>query len=281
MLITTISYTRANLRDTCIFTPLFDLHLDFNGTNVQKVLDICQERKGQYDHCWCGIFGDLMDWILPGDRRYVASNAITSLSTHTAYINYCIDFLVEYLTELKPGIIGIGNHELTLLHRTGFNVVFMLCERLGIPYGSYEGRLRFRSVRSDGCGVEYVNMLYHHGAWGGRVDKGFSGARDYARKFADWDVFLYGHNHQRRCDVEDKDYILSNKSHKQAETYLKQSLYVNCGTARGTDRTKPVDGVDYSIKGGLTRSSISCPQIIWHLQSDNGIINPFFEAIMR
>jgi hypothetical protein len=41
-----------------------------------------------------------------------------------------------------------------------------------------------------------LRILYHHGAWGGRVMKGFGGARDFERGFCGHQIFVFGHNHQ-------------------------------------------------------------------------------------
>jgi hypothetical protein len=112
------------------------------------------------------------------------------------------------------------------------------------------GMLRYR-FRTNGTETHVVNVLYHHGAWGGKKAKGYLGAIDWARNFDGWDVFVFGHCHQVRLDVERRRWY--NKANK----YCTSNRYIQvCGTYL---EGEVEDYTTYSELKGLPPTAIMAP----------------------
>jgi len=119
------------------------------------------------------------------------------------WFNAALDLAVERLTatETQYDLVIPGNHEDEFCKRHGVDTTSMLARELRCARGGYSGIVLYRLRAVAGNGKRYAHssalpILYHHGAWGGRVMKGFGGARDWARAFDNWAIFAYGHNHQ-------------------------------------------------------------------------------------
>lgn len=214
--------------------------------------------------------GDMGDLILPNDsKRYMPSAGNRKLKTtrkatklaqqgHDALIDQVVqDFLDDY-SQYPWDMFGIGNHEHETLKRHYSNVGWRICQGLNCKYGGYSGFLRYsfrvknHKHKNDwGCSL---NILYHHGAWGGRVMKGFGGARDYARMFEGWDIFCFGHNHHIVVHQEGKGTFTQWGTYKESNRY-----FVNCGTFL---RTQGVGtDVSYGERKGYPPVALGAPLI--------------------
>jgi hypothetical protein len=119
-------------------------------------------------------------------------------------MNASLDLAVERLTAngIKYDLVCPGNHEDEFVKRHGVDVTSMLARELRCSRGGYSGYVEYVIRSKTGTDkppfrrAPIFRVLYHHGAWGGRVMKGFGGARDWARMLEGWNVFCYGHNHQ-------------------------------------------------------------------------------------
>lgn len=192
-------------------TPLSDIHIEGSAFDVAGFDKLMRERSKLQNHRAI-IIGDAMDLVVPVDlRRWRASVQDKSLVGRDDWLNAGVDLAVERLTAHGTAydLVAPGNHEDEFCKRHGVDVTSMLARELRCPRGGYSGVVQYEIHTKMQNGsvarrVPLFRILYHHGAWGGRVMKGFGGARDFARAFDGWNVFCYGHNHQATVHREAK-----------------------------------------------------------------------------
>ena len=208
------------------FTVYSDLHEESIHAN-KSYLDKHMRIRSELPRAKFFGIGDFSDFIVPSDtRRFTASNPNEKLRGVDDYIDVEVDNLVDRFGKYDWLMIGEGNHCHQVLKRHHTDPAARFSRKIGAHFGGYSGfiRLKFVDGVSRGARCSFT-MLYHHGAWGGKVLKGFGGARDYARHFEGWDVFVYGHNHH--CNVHHEAKVNMN-SHGTLEK--KSRYFVNTGT---------------------------------------------------
>lgn len=193
-------------------TPLSDLHADGSAFDLDGFRLLMRERN-KHPHHRAFILGDAMDLVVPTDlRRWRASAQDASLSGRDDWTNAAVDVVGERLTAdgtVYDGI-GPGNHEDEFLKRHGVDVTSMLARELRCARLGYSGIIQYViETKSKESGkvknrAPVFRILYHHGAWGGRVMKGFGGARDFERAFYGHQIMVYGHNHQATVHRESR-----------------------------------------------------------------------------
>lgn len=134
---------------------------------------------------------------MPGqDRRHTPSTPLPELATRDDYIDAAVELQVERYKGYPWRMFGLGNHETAIINHHHTDPVRRLCEKLEVPWGGYSGYYRMRFwIEGEDAPRSKCTILYHHGAGGGKVQKGFGWARDWALRQEGWDVFVYGHNH--------------------------------------------------------------------------------------
>jgi len=185
-----------------------DLHLDeslVRWGDLKRLADHDAARGVKYA---LGI-GDIANLVFPTDlKRFRQSVLPKQLQGRDAWMDETIDYVANKLRELGYTWIMLtpGNHEDEILKRHGVNVTKILTEKLGCMYGGYSGvldiRHTFTSRKQTPVGNATVRILWHHGAWGGRLAKGYNGAWPYFAQHDHWHFALYGHNHAARHDTE-------------------------------------------------------------------------------
>jgi len=186
------------------FSIYSDIHDDARASQTDQVLEHMERRAALPRPHFINL-GDLFNLILPNDiRRYMPSVNKQELQGLDDYVMATVDGAYQKYSKFPWRFFTQGNHGQTFLKHHYIDPVAMLCRKLGIPYGGFSGICKFRFIPkyAKGGKAATFTLLYHHGAWGGRVVKGFGGARDYARMFERWDVFAYGHNHQMNIHHE-------------------------------------------------------------------------------
>jgi UDP-2,3-diacylglucosamine pyrophosphatase LpxH len=193
-------------------TPLSDLHIEsahFNDADFQRLMN---ERNKLPNHRAL-LLGDVMDLVVPRDlKRWRPSVQDKRVAGRDDWINAGIDLAVERLTASGTvyDLVIPGNHEDEMTKRHGIDVTSILAHRLGCARGGYSGYVQYALRQNGKVRVQKFTVAYHHGAWGGRVMKGFGGARDYFRGFDGWHVCLYGHNHQQTVHRENRVRLTKN-----------------------------------------------------------------------
>jgi hypothetical protein len=244
------------------FSVYSDIH-DDSAASAQDVIMEHMERRAKLPRSHFICLGDLGDWIFPSDtKRYMPSVTRKELLGVDDFIDQNIDHLYKKYSKFPFRLMCTGNHSHELLKRHYTNPMARLCRKLDLPFGGYSGYVRFRGPK---CGF---TMLYHHGAWGGRVVKGFAGARDYARHFEDWDVFCFGHNHQLMIDHESRMRLSAQGNLTSKDVYI-----VNTGTFLQGCAT---DQITYAEVKGYSPVALSAPLItVTPLPTGNSNSIPF------
>ena len=180
-------------------TPLSDLHME-NAVFPDKAFHkFMTERNALFPNHRAIIIGDVVDMVVPVDQKRFR-NSVSRPTTRDDWANEAVERATDTLqkTGTKIDVICPGNHEDEFLKRHGYDATSVLAFNLKAIRGGYSGYIRYR-IKQEGTnrtlGTPLI-LAYHHGAWGGRVIKGFSGARDWFRGFQGWHMALFGHNHQ-------------------------------------------------------------------------------------
>lgn len=187
-------------------TPLSDLHIEGRAFNNQGFQQFMKERQKLPNHRVI-LLGDVMDLVVPRDlKRWRPSVQDEGIAGRDDWINASIDCAVERLTATgaKFDLVCPGNHEDEFQKRHGLDVTSILARELGCARGGYSGFIQYGLRTHEKVRAPRFTAAYHHGAWGGRVMKGFGGARDYFRAFDNWHICLYGHNHQLTVHRENR-----------------------------------------------------------------------------
>ena len=191
------------------------------------------DRRAALQNSHFAGIGDVGNYVMPRDlRRFKPSEPREELRGVDDYIDKNIDLQIEELGGYPWRMLGMGNHCETVEKHHMTNPMARLTRKLGVAFGGFSGFLRFRfrcrttvSVKKTANVSNTFSLLYHHGAWGGRVIKGFGGARDYARHFEGWDMFVYGHNHQ--LNIHHEPMI---KQDQYGNIVKRSVFYCNTGT---------------------------------------------------
>ena len=199
------------VEDELWLTPLSDLHIEAATFDLKGFRSLMQGRN-KHPHHRAFIIGDAMDLVVPTDlRRWRASVQDKAINARDDWLDAAEDIASERLTAdgTTYDLIAPGNHEDEFLKRHGVDVTTRLSRDLRCARGGYSGVLQYEIHTKQPNGnvkrrAPLLRILYHHGAWGGRVMKGFGGARDFARAFDGWQVFCYGHNHQATVHRESR-----------------------------------------------------------------------------
>lgn len=191
-------------------TPLSDLHIESDLFDFEGFEKLIHERSKLPNHRVI-LLGDVMDLVVPPDlKRWRASVQDRSIVGRDDWLNAAVDLAIERLANngTRYDLVAPGNHEDAFIKFHGVDVSSMLARELRCARGGYSGYVEYviRSKTSGKTGptrrVPVFRILYHHGAWGGRVVKGFGGARDWCRAFEGWHCFTFGHNHQTTVNRE-------------------------------------------------------------------------------
>lgn len=179
-----------------------DLHIGSKGIDKKAIEAEFQEAKDKDANIL--INGDIGEFILPKDnKRYSAGGDKYGTDNH---INKTIDEILEFLTPYKDNIrlIGMGNHETSVLKYNGFDpvqqVIYSLNREGGnIDHGQYCGFVRFKYRKGESLkgGSQTEDLYYNHGQ-GGKAEIS-KGAIDLNRMMTSKDASIYwiGHKHTK------------------------------------------------------------------------------------
>ncbi len=205
--------------DVIKIKPLFDVHLGNNYCDKQA----CKKYLADSDENTYFIGGgDLLDSIVVTDPRY-AKHADGTLGD---IIDDQVDMAVEILEPYKDRIIGIGkgNHEEQIVKRCGTDPIRTICQRLGVTHLGLSGLIRLVFTENGSRGRTVI-VRWHHGWGGGARTLGASITR-YSKDMMYWDadLYLYGHDHQRKMDRIERMGLSGKK------LIAKPKVLVVCGT---------------------------------------------------
>jgi hypothetical protein len=188
--------------ETLHISPMFDCHLDDSLCDYTAMQKMAEERR-KLSHHHAVWFGDTFNLVTPPDlRRYRPSVQPKEILGRDDWLNATLDYVGDRIEQLGfvNDIFGPGNHEDETCKRYGLDTTSVLAHRFGAARGGYSGVVDYR-IECSGHRTVF-RLVYHHGAWGGRMAKGYNGAWPFFSSIDSWNVALFGHNHASRVDPE-------------------------------------------------------------------------------
>ena len=191
--------------------------------------------------------GDLYDAIIVTDKRYDKSS---DASDGDDIVDFQVNKGVELLEPYKDKILGLGygNHERTIIRRSGSDMMKRTCRRLDVPELGYSGLFKLIFRMKHGA-ARSVIIRYHHGFGGGSRTQG-ADLTKFSKDAAHWDadLFLYGHVHRKQDDE------IQRLGLRGTKLIAKPKIIVICGTFLKTY----LDGSDatYSEVAGYPPTTI-------------------------
>jgi hypothetical protein len=147
--------------------------------------------------------GDFGDFIFSDDPRYKYGKAEHKELARSDRVMVEIENIVRLLSPFRWLMVGSGNHEDKMLKRHFIDPAKEIAKGLSASYGGYSGFLRLNLCpERPNHARDKVVILYHHGAWTGKNNAGFTGVRDWVRNIEGYDICAYGHCHQSQVRVE-------------------------------------------------------------------------------
>lgn len=190
--------------ESVYITPISDAHLDDSLCDLDGLMKVMDARRNLPNHSVI-FLGDTANMVLPNDtKRFRSSVSPVELRGVDAFLNATTDYLIAKLRALDVNIVAFtqGNHEDEVVKRSGYDVTSILAKEFGAARGGYSGAIDYRLSVTKTARATFT-LVYNHGAWGGRANKGFTGAKEFFSQLSfPWQVALYGHNHSSRLDVE-------------------------------------------------------------------------------
>lgn len=245
-------------------TPYSDVHWDSRDCDRAGWLKHYKERARLPNSRFINI-GDFNNLVMPRDmKRHMPSASQEKYGAKDDYVGMALNDTEEALRsvpEARWDLWGMGNHEYSALKFHSVDFCRLVCERMGYSYGTYSGRVYYR-IKRRGCGrsngTVMFRLLYHHGAWGGAVIKGYGGAYRWAMPMGAWHVFVYGHNHSENLHKE-----VYWDVHDDGASRVYNRHFVNTGTwAKSLSREGQAP--DYAEVAGHPPTTIGTPLIrVW------------------
>jgi hypothetical protein len=158
--------------DSYTIVDTSDWHLgsiNCNKGSIQTLIQSIKRRK----NCFVYIKGDLIDAILPADKRY--AHASMDIGAELLTPQQQAEEVVKMLRPIADRIItvSLGNHEYSVINT--FNVAKYICDHLDVRYGG----LHFKIIAHDNRGEVMHKIFGTHGS--GSLPKG---AKDPIQRIA-------------------------------------------------------------------------------------------------
>jgi hypothetical protein len=262
---------RLKAGSTVHITPVFDAHLDDSLCDI-PALKRMAEKRNKLEHHYCIYGGDTFNLVVPPDlRRYRPSGQPRELVGRNDWVNATLDYVGDKIEELgmKPILMIPGNHEDEFEKRYGLDSTSILAHRFGCARGGYSGILDLRLFVRERCFTTF-RIAYHHGAWGGRTNKGMAGAWPFFSQIDGFHVAIFGHNHASRVDPEIRKRV-RNRELTEYPVY-----FANCGSWVRS-YSEDAHETHYAERHGYLPHPRTCPLIrvtprLGHNKKRNGIL---------
>lgn len=246
---------KIRLGETLHISPLFDCHIDDALCDLKALRRMADERRDLPNHrvIWGGDFCNL---VMPPDlKRFRPSVQPEGVARRDDWLRASIQYVIEQieLLDLKHELFFCGNHEDATLKFHGIDVTTEVANHFRAKRGGYSGALDYR-INSEGSTIQTFRIVYHHGAGGGRLAKGYNWASPFFSQFDSWNLALYGHCHAMRHDKEVRRRVHGGDI-QDYETHL-----VNAG--QWVDAYGPDASINYyaEVRGHLPQPR-ACPLI--------------------
>ena len=206
-----------------------DTHLG-STHSADSLLVVKMDKRAQLPGARFFMLGDMYDMVTFDDiRRYLPSSMDPEMATVDDYYDELVRREAERFGKYPWAAISLGNHGFEVLRRHHTNPIARLARKLGATPVGFSGYFLIRFFyREDAAGQGprcRVVILFHHGGSSGQVTKGLPWAKRFAAQFEDWDLFVWGHNHQLQHHIEPRVGCNSRGTIRKRETHM-----VNTGT---------------------------------------------------
>ena len=223
-----LSFSRKKDNRTLRIACFADLHIgsrEYDRDRFRRWRD--KHLKDKYTY-FLGI-GDMIEAIGPFDKRFTIDSLDIKMRVQ-AMIDAQIKDCVAELEPIKGRLLGLcmGNHEWTVLAKSGSDPTARMCEALGVQNLGFSCLL-YLTLRPDDIpvgqhgGSRIVKLYAHHG-WGGGTRTLGGDMTKVSRKPSEVmaDIFIFAHSHQgwehpkARLDVTyrgkamSRDYLMVN-----------------------------------------------------------------------
>lgn len=226
----TIPYSKEN--SEFYFLLSSDHHWDNPDSNrqmIEKHLQEAMERKAKVfivGDFFCAMQGK---YDKRSDKKKLRPEHQTG-----QYLDSLVNTAAEWLMPYREciAVIGLGNHETSILGRHETNLIERLVERLNygnkgkVYMGGYGGWIRLCFEHRSGGARKALNIKYFHGSGGGGpVTKGTIQSQRQAVFVPDADIVISGHVHEQYtiCHMQEK-------LHDDGKISLKEQWHVRMPT---------------------------------------------------
>lgn len=210
------------------------------------------------------INGDLFEAITPSDKRFEMETHgyYTTNDIINQYIKECVNYFGEVANQIR--MIGIGNHENSMIKNDHINITLLALEeleRIGgckIHYGGYHGFVRFRVIDGRKKKERSVYEMYYHHGYGGHTKSGPKLMLNDLRLKYRADFYWTGHKHQTAIFSEAE--IRANRNYEEVhEIWL-----LSTGSYLSTAGLQMNSHTPYEVvKGFIVSSTRPCIQIVF------------------
>jgi len=179
-----------------------DIHEGASNSNTELLKRSIEIIEAEEDAYWIGM-GDMIDCINYHDRRFDVREVSTKyrVTDLDDLPKVQADLLLELLLPIKDKCLGMltGNHEETLRHYGGFDIMSYLCMSLGCAYLGKKAYVSLGAITHKDRGRPYfmIDICVGHGSGGGG-GKTAGGAINKCFDYMQWetaDINVIGHLH--------------------------------------------------------------------------------------
>lgn len=211
-----------------LFLLLSDIHFDSKECErklLKKHLDEAKEFNA-------GIltFGDFFDAMQGKNDRRGLKTMLKERDITGGYFNNLIDEASEFFEPYKQNLLllGYGNHELSVLKHSDFDLVRELGRRLEISSGGFAGFVRFIFImgkRSEGS----YNLYYTHGSGGGgTMSMDILNHKRMSIWLGNADIVVSGHTHDTWVYKQTMRYVsIRGQLYDKPQYHIKIPTYKN------------------------------------------------------
>ena len=242
--------TMLNQSDPIKIYFLGDVHYGSIVCDKKKLNGVIEAIKNDPNAYWVGM-GDYGEYITKDDPRFdlelLDSNGQTDLYNAKYAVQWQTEKIVELFYPIKDKCLWmhVGNHEIKVMNKCGWNIMQYITETLNTEYAGYEALSRIMFIRRDGGNFNSVDVYSTHGWGGGRLKGGkINRLEEYTRDFIA-NVYVAAHTH----DLTTTKGFRARFTHK-GSVIMEEVIYIKTGSFRRPESNKS-SVPTYEQRGGM------------------------------
>lgn len=202
-----------------------DLHIGAANSDYALMISEMEDARRNGDRLLFN--GDVFDMILSKDAKRFSPEVLhPEIRGRSDLVNASVEWAVRLLKPYADLIdfIGCGNHETHVSHNHSVDPSKLLADSLGVPYGGYQGFIRYASREGS---KNPFTIFYWHGAGGGAGLGGQLGEFGSKGQFVEGaDVSWFGHRHCKAVSQVERISLGSRKVTSRQQFYLRTGGYL-------------------------------------------------------